>query len=160
MCGAILLGALLRTTTVALQLWAVGKGGWNFCIAAPHCLGAVGRAIPSMHCLTFCGQLALELLLWTVTSSEGSAQWNSCNALPHCMGAVGSGTPVMHCHIASGQWALELLQYAPSLPRGSEHRNSCNALPHRLGAVGSGSPATRGPFCWGDEESRHEAVVA
>ena len=110
-------------------LWAVGSGApalhrhnvwgsglWNSYNALPHCLGvvgsgtpinalpyclgAVGSATPVMHCLTACGQWAVELLLCTATLFGGSGLWNSCNALPHCLGALGSGTPVMHRHTA------------------------------------------------------------
>ena len=53
-----------------------------------------------MHCLTTCGQWAVELLLYTATLSGGSGQWNSYYALPHCLGAMGSENLAMHCRTA------------------------------------------------------------
>ena len=165
----VLCTALHCACPVALHLWAVGSGQWNFCYALPHCLGAVGSATPAMHCLNACRQWAVELLLCTATLAGGSGRWNSCNALPHCLGAVGSGTPATHCLTAQGKWAVQLLQCTASMPGGSGqwnscHRlpycprvrgqwNSCNALPHRLGVAGSGILAMCGPTSWGDRES-------
>ena len=113
----------------AASLGAVGRATPTF--AQPHCSGAVGSRSPAMHCLTACGQWAVELLLCTATMSRGRGLWNPCNALPHCVGALGSGILVMQC----------------LLPGGSGKRNSCIALPHCLWAVGSGAPALhRHPF--------------
>ena len=72
---------------------------WNSCHALPHCLGAVGSAIP-----------AIQLLQCTTTLPRGSGQRYSCNALPHRLGTVGGATPAIHCLTAWGQWAVELLQ--------------------------------------------------
>ena len=125
----------------ALHLWAVGCGQWNFCYALrlPLSLGAVGSATPAMHCITACGQCAVELLLCTATLSRGSGlsnlwaveflqhtaslpwgsgQWNSYHPLPHCLGVVGRATPAIHCHTAWGRWAVELLQFAGPSPGG------------------------------------------
>ena len=71
-----------------------------------------------MHCLSACGQWAVQLLQykaalpggqWAVqllqciaSLPSGSRQWNSCNALPHCLAAVGSATPAMHYLTAWG----------------------------------------------------------
>ena len=66
-----------------------GSGQCNPCIALPHCLGTLGSAKPSMHCLTALGQWGWELLQCTASLPGGSGQCNSCNALPHCPGGSG-----------------------------------------------------------------------
>ena len=57
-----------------------------------------------MHCLTACGQWAVELLLCTASLPMGSGQWNSFYALPHCQGfAVAVHAPynisALHCFL-------------------------------------------------------------
>ena len=136
-CGATLLGAVLRTAL----------------------------CVPRRTALVGSGQWAMELLLCIATLPGGSGQWNSCHAPPHCLGAMGSGTPAMHCltawgqwtvqllhlrcHTAQGRWAVELLICTATLLGGSGRWNSCNALPHCLGAVGSGAPVMHRHIAWG-----------
>ena len=82
---------------------ASGQG--NSCSALPHCLWAVGSAIPAIHGLIawgdgeFCPgggcRRKMELLQCTATLLGGSEQCNSCNTLPHRLGVVGSGTRAM-----------------------------------------------------------------
>ena len=91
--GAALLGALHHTAlcvpcctvVVGRGQWAVellqctaalpgGSGQWTSCNALPHCLGAVGSAIPAMHCLTARGQWAVQLLQYTAPLPWGSGQ--------------------------------------------------------------------------------------
>ena len=110
-CGAALLGAVLRTAL----------------------------CVPCRTALVGSGQWAVELLQCTATLPGGSGLWNSCNALPHRLAAVGSGTPVMHRHTAWGQWAVQLLQCTATPPGGGGQWNSCNARAHQLG--GTGMPA-------------------
>ena len=74
-----------------------GSGQCNPCNAPLHCLGAMGRATPAIHCLSAWGQWAVELLSSTATLPRGSGQWNFCNALPYCLGAMGSATPAILC---------------------------------------------------------------
>ena len=65
-CGAALLGAVHRTALCVpccTALVGSGNGQWNSCNALPHCLESVGSATLAMHCLTACGQWAMELLL-------------------------------------------------------------------------------------------------
>ena len=109
-----------------------GSGQCNSCKKLPHCLGAVGSATSTVHCLPACGQWGVELVLCTTTMSGGSGLWNSCNARPQPLGAVGSRTPFMHSHTIgdSGQC------------------NSCTALPHRLWAAGSGAPTLHRHTVW------------
>ena len=121
-------------------------------------------ATSATHCLTACGQWAVQLLQYTASVPGGRGQWNSCNALSHSLGAVGSATLVIHCHTAWGRWTVELLQCVqcagPSAggtvgptreavatlraellqctgtpPGDGEQWNSCNALPQCPGAV-------------------------
>ena len=40
-------------------------GQWDFCNALPHCLDAVRRAIPALHCRAASGQRAVGLLQCT-----------------------------------------------------------------------------------------------
>ena len=138
-----------------------GTGQWNSCNTLPHCLGAVGRGPPAIHCPTAWGQWVVDLLQYTAPMPGGSGQWNSCNTLPHCLGAVGSGPPAIHCLTAWGQWAGDLLQYTASLPGGSGqwvvdflqctaslpggsgHWTSSNTLPHCPRQAGPTPPATR-----------------
>ena len=125
------------------------------CNALPYCLGALGSATPTIHCLTTGGQWAVQLQC-TASLPRGRGQWDSYKTLPHCLGAVGSETPAihcfttrgvgcapptMHCRTTWGQWAVQLLQYTASLPRGSGQCNSCNTLPYFLEAGDSESPA-------------------
>ena len=65
--GAVGCGTPLRTASLP-----GGSGDWNSCHALPHCLGAVGSATPAMHCLSACGQWAVELLLCTATRPRGN----------------------------------------------------------------------------------------
>ena len=44
----------------SLNAW--GSGQWNAYHALPHCLGIGGAATAALHCLTACGQRALQLL--------------------------------------------------------------------------------------------------
>ena len=76
----------------------------------PHCLGVVGSGTPATHCLTTCGQWAVEFLQHTASLPGGSGQWNSCNALPHYLGAVGGASSATHRPTARGQWAVEIPQ--------------------------------------------------
>ena len=80
----VLWTALHCVCPAALQLWAVGSGQWNSGNALPHYLETVGSATPAMHCVTTCGQRAVELLLCTARLPRGSGQWIflQCGAIP------------------------------------------------------------------------------
>ena len=52
----------------------------------PHCLGAVGSGTPAIHCLTACGQWAVDLLENTAPLPGCNGQWTSCNTPPHSLG--------------------------------------------------------------------------
>ena len=105
------------------------------CTASP--LGALGSAIPAVHCHTAWGQWVVELLQRTATLPGGSGQWNSCNALPRCLGVVGTGTPAMHCLTAGGQWAVHPVQCTATPPGHGGQWNSCNPRAHQLGGRGA-----------------------
>ena len=94
-----------------------GSGQWTSCNTLPPCLGAVGSALPAVHC----------------PAAGGSGQWTSCNTLSHCLGAVGSGSPAVYCPTAWGEWAVELLQYTASLPGDRRQWTSCSTLPRSRG---------------------------
>ena len=147
-----------------------GSGQWNSCNALPHCVVAVGSGTPAMcgppswgdgescpvggrcrqngtramHCLTTCGQWAVQLVQCTASVPGGSGQCNSCNALPHCVLAVRRGTPAMRAPPQlGGRGGLprrRSLHCIASLSVGSGQWGSCNAMPHCLGAKGSATP--------------------
>ena len=136
----------------ALPPWSSGQ--WNSCNAVLLCLGAVGVAIPTMHCHTAWGRWAVELLQRSSSLPGSSGHPKFCHPPPHFVGAVGIRTPLTHFLTAWWQCAYEVLQCTASLPWGrwaveilkptvallvaSRQCNACNALPHGLWAVGSG----------------------
>ena len=93
-CGRVV--ETLQRTATLLRV----SGQWDSCNSLPRCLGAVGSATPSMHCLTAWGHWAMELVLCTAPLPRGSGQWNSSNAVPHSPGVVGSAAHATHFLIA------------------------------------------------------------
>ena len=142
-----------------------GSGQWISCNRRPHCLSAVGRATPAMHCPTAWGQWVVELLQRIASLPRAVGSATLATLCRTAWGTVGTGTFATHRLTAWGQWAGGFLQHTasqlggngqcnsrnavPYCLRDSGQWNSCNAPPHCLGAVGRGIPATHCLTSWG-----------
>ena len=110
--GAVWCGVVCRRCcyqmAMAGMVLHVGNASREGCVS--KCVLCVCSVLcwNSVHCLTTCGQWAVELLVRTAALPWGSGQWNFSCTLSHYPWAVSSGTLSVHCLTASGQWAVEL----------------------------------------------------